>query len=293
MTAAKLSIAELAGQLRRGRVLIPVGPLLVRIEADSLAFAEAFHLLYGNTPLVNPDHEVADLVLQLRRENRKTWQWYTDGEPSYRLFNQEVVFAHFEWAMHLALAPALAPSTTVHAAVAARDDGTAIALVGRSGSGKSTLLAGLVTSGWRLVADEFLVLRPDGGIDPVPSVIALKGESIALLRGKGGIMGPEAVDHLRGSVAHLAAPRQVHDGAGIRIQALGFPYFNANDEPALVRFHRGETILRLAEQSHNFHLIGSDGFRQLARLAHAPAFAMRYGSMDAGLTLVNRIMGGE
>ena len=51
------------------------------------------------------------------------------------------------------------------------------------GSGKTTLCAGLSLRGWRLLSDEFGLIRP-GTTDlvPVPRPMALKNESIDVIR---------------------------------------------------------------------------------------------------------------
>lgn len=49
----------------------------------------------------------------------------------------------------------------VHAATISRDGDTVLAL-GRSGAGKSTLVAAALAAGWRVLADDLVVLRPNG-----------------------------------------------------------------------------------------------------------------------------------
>jgi hypothetical protein len=61
-----------------------------------------------------------------------------------------------------------------HAAVVERD-GRAVAIIGASGAGKSTLAAGLVSGGWRYLADDVLAIRP-------PGVLAQPGFALTSLR---------------------------------------------------------------------------------------------------------------
>jgi hypothetical protein len=65
-------------------------------------------------------------------------------------------------------------SVVLHASCAIKD-GIAVAFVGRQRAGKSSIAAGLVTAGWRLVADDSLVVTAAGGrIRVAPSFPALR-----------------------------------------------------------------------------------------------------------------------
>jgi HprK-related kinase A len=290
---AGLSPRELRSSLRRGELILPFGPVLARVVADEAGFAEVFHRLYAAWDALPAAGTVADLTLYLRRLDLRTWGWIVDGGSPRRTFTREMTQANFEWAMHLALAGALAPNVSVHAAVAVRPDGRAVALVGRSGAGKSTLAAGLSAAGWALAADEFLVVQRGGALLPVPAVITLKGRSIDLIRDRSGglgVFGPVVVDPLRGPIAHYAAPRLVSDGAAFDLRAIAFPRYEPDEEPMVRPIARGEAILRLGRQSHNLHLAGPDGLRLIASLARRPVYAIRYGSLDAAIAQVNDLL---
>jgi hypothetical protein len=65
-------------------------------------------------------------------------------------------------------------SVVLHASCAIRD-GTAVAFVGRQRAGKSSIAAGLLTAGWRLVADDSVVLTAAGWrVRVAPSFPALR-----------------------------------------------------------------------------------------------------------------------
>jgi hypothetical protein len=65
-------------------------------------------------------------------------------------------------------------SVVLHASCAIKD-GTAVAFVGRQRAGKSSIAAGLLTSGWRLVADDSVVVTVTGGrVRVAPSFPALR-----------------------------------------------------------------------------------------------------------------------
>jgi HprK-related kinase A len=287
-----LQLPDLQARLRRGDLLLAFGPLQARVLAGDADYATAIHSLYAGWPATSVADTVADMSLALRRLRLDRWVWVVDGRETGRTFTRDMALAQFEWAMHLALAVTLAPLVSVHAAVAVRPDGRALALVGRSGSGKSTLTAGLVASGWSLAADEFLVLDPAGAVIPVPGVITLKGSAIDLIRGRNrdGVFGPVGVDPERGPVAHYGTPRAIHDGAALDLRTIIFPRYTAGAEPLVRPIPRGEAIIRLGAQSHNLHLVGPAGFEPVARLARRPVHAIRYASLDAGMALANDLL---
>jgi HprK-related kinase A len=289
---ADLSPGSLRSSLRADGLLLPFGPLQARVIANEAGFARCLHRLYGSWDAMPADRDVGDITLCLRRRGLRHWVWVVNGRESQRTFRRPMALAQFEWAMHLAMAVALAPRVSIHAAVVVRPDGRAAALVGRSGTGKSTLAAGLVAAGWTLAADEFLVLEPSGGIVPIPAVITLKGNSIDLIRSRSpvGTFSPVAVDPERGPIAHYAAPRLARPDADIDLRTIIFPRYAADAEPTVRTLPRGEAIIRLGRQSHNLHLAGPEGFRLVAGLARRPVHAIRYAGLDAGMQAVNDLL---
>lgn len=85
---------------------------------------------------------------------------------------------------HLVLvnaAAALADGRRVlHAGAVARG-GRAVLIVGRSGWGKTTQTLALVQRGWRLLSDDFAVVRPDGEVEPFVRRVNLTAASLELL----------------------------------------------------------------------------------------------------------------
>ena len=94
----------------------------------------------------------------------------------------------------------------LHSAVVERQ-GKAVLFPAWPGSGKSTLSAALSLRGWRLITDEFGMLKP--GINemvPLPRCIPLKNESIDVIRqfAPEAVMGPVFGKTRKGDVAHLS-----------------------------------------------------------------------------------------
>lgn len=98
---------------------------------------------------------------------------------------------------HLVLvnaAAALAEDRRVIHAGAVVKEGRALILAGHSGWGKSTTSLALVQRGWRLLSDDFAVLRLDGTVEPFPRRVNLTADSLALL----GIQAPPDAPRLVG-----------------------------------------------------------------------------------------------
>lgn len=296
MRIADLSAAELRERLRGGELLVDLGPLVLRLEADSALFASAFHSLYASARAPRITEEVADISMQLRRPSTGVYLWLADGRPAGepKAFPEEMAVAQFEWAIHWAVATALAPSLAFHGSVAVRDDGRGVALIGKSGSGKSTLVAGLVASGWRLGADEYFIVEPTGRVRALPGVMTLKHDAIEIIRGLGSdlIFGPQGTHRDRGTIVHATAKRICGPDDEITIASLVFPTFVAGAGAVLARATVGEALLGLVEQSHNAHVLGKDGFHRVTRLARTPTWAMTFGDLDQALAEVRATVDG-
>lgn len=88
-------------------------------------------------------------------------------------------------------------TTPAHATAVARD-GWAVLLLGPPGSGKSDLALRLLDRGWRLVADDYVVLNADGGV--------LRASPPAAIAGKLEVRGIGIVEvaHAPGAAVALA-----------------------------------------------------------------------------------------
>jgi hypothetical protein len=164
--------------------------------------------------------------------------------------------------------------------------------VGVSGSGKSTLVSGLVASGWTLYADEFFVIEPGGVFVPMPGLITLKGAAIELIRQRSPeiTFSPIAVDPFRGPIAHLATSRTAAVGSMFDLRAVVFPRFEIGSELVFTKLDTANSFLRIADQSHNYHLLGAQAFRDLTALARRPSYALEFGDLDGGLNAVRSVV---
>jgi hypothetical protein len=183
----------------------------------------------------------------------------------------------------------------IHAAVLARD-GHGLILPGRPGSGKSTLTAVLVQRGWRLLSDEHAIIEPGTGLLlPSPRPISLKNHSIELVRAlwPDAAMSEPVEDTHKGTIAHLRVPRTSIAAATVAVRPrwVVFPAYGADRPPALEAIGKGETLVRLAENSFNYSLHGAHGFRVLADLVDGcGTFDLGYASVTAAADLVEAMV---
>jgi HprK-related kinase A len=281
--------------MARGSFLYRHGPLLIAITATDDVFTSQFADLYADATLLPPGSAVADVTVQLRPGSGGILRWHVDGTATENASAPGLAHAMLERTLHDAVALALLPVIGLHAAVVARDDGAALAFLGQSGSGKSTLASGFVAAGWRLVADEYLLVNPTGKIIPMPGVLSLKGDSIPLIsaRGDGIRFGPVVEHPLRGPIAFAAASRVAAPDAEIHMAALVAPTFSAGASLTMRQMPRHEALLLLISQCHNLHMLGSEGFRRLQGVASTPCWQLRHGDLDAAMAAVTPLAGAQ
>jgi len=167
--------------------------------------------LYGSHQ-VGDSIELFDVTVNLRRVGgfrsrvRPQLELLVDGAVDFEPFPLDTPMPLLEWGMNYALASRLCCYLLLHAGAVERK-GRAVLLPAMPGSGKSTLTAALSLRGFRLLSDEFGVVRlDDGQLLPIPRPIALKNESIdviARFAPTAGI-GPRYPKTHKGTVAHLA-----------------------------------------------------------------------------------------
>jgi HprK-related kinase A len=199
-----------------------------------------------------------------------------------------------EWSINWCAATRANQYVMIHAAVLERDGG-ALILPGVTGAGKSTLCAGLAHRGWRLLSDEFALIRPgDGGLDPWPRPISLKNTSIDVIRGwaPGARMSTPVPNTNKGTIAHVRPPADsVRRAAEPAAPAwLVFPTFEKHAAATLTRLPRARAFFRLADCSFNYGALGIRGFQTLSRMIDAcDAYEFRYSSLDEALSLLGEL----
>jgi HprK-related kinase A len=182
----------------------------------------------------------------------------------------------------------------IHAAVLERD-GRALVLPGVTGAGKSTLCAGLAHRGWRLLSDEFALIRPaDGQVDPWPRPISLKNASIDLIRrwAPDARLSTPVPNTNKGTVAHVCPPAGSVERA--REPAMPawivFPIFAREQAARLTRLPRARAFFKLADCSFNYGTLGLRGFTTLSRMIDGcDTYEFTYSSLDDARRLLGAL----
>lgn len=294
-----LAVVELARRLAGGGIGLDLGAARVRYRSDVPELAEMLRVVYGEFRIVNgpPLFDVTATLRSvggLRRWLRPQIQLWIDGASEFERFPRDTPLPLLEWGINYALAARLYSYLLLHAGAVARGD-AGVLMPAMPGSGKSTLTAVLARRGFRLLSDEFGVLRPqDGQMIPLLRPVALKNDSIAILRAASddAVIGPAFPKTRKGAVAHLAPQSADVDGLhhDVRPRLVIFPQYEAGAALSIEELPQSRAFARLVVNSFNYDVLGSAGFDTLADLViRAPAFDLRYGSWEDGLRAVEAL----
>jgi HprK-related kinase A len=203
----------------------------------------------------------------------------------------------FEWGLNWVVANHAHHYLIIHSAVLEKNGKTLI-FPGSPGSGKSTLCAGLVTQGWRLLSDEMALLSLKNGLlTPIPRPISLKNQSIDIIKQIPGdfFIGPAVHDTAKGTVAHMSAPRSSVERGDEQATptAVIFPKYKAGAETNLSPISKGRTFLALAENSFNYHVLGSTAFSALTTMIdQCQCYNFTYQHLESAYETMDQVING-
>lgn len=173
----------------------------------------------------------------------------------------------------------------LHSAVVALDD-KAMILPAAPGDGKTTLCAGMALRGWRLLSDEFGLLRPrTTDLVPVPRPMALKNESIEVIRAfdADACIGPTTRGTRKGDVAHLRPPDDSVASASrpARASWIVFPRWVPGADCVITELPKAEAIMLLASHAFNYEVLGEAGFDSIVGLvSQSRCLEFEYSDLD-------------
>ncbi len=300
MLLSSIPPRKLKQQLAEEGINLKIGPFVVNLSSTLPKVAENLSDLYGAYTLEDSHRVDFHIALQspsiIRRWIRPQAIFSFDGHLPFKPLPQTQSFAMFEWGLNWCVANNAHQYLVIHSAVVEKN-GKAIIFPGTPGSGKSTLCAGLVSQGWRLLSDEMALLSTETGlITPIPRPISLKNESIDIVRSFANddiFVGTPVHDTAKGSVAHMCAPTSsvARSDEPAMPAAIIFPKYRKGANIELSPLSKGRTFIELAENSFNYHILGSTAFSVLtAMLDQCECFRLSYHNLDdAYATLGNLI----
>ncbi len=220
MKLADLPVEELERALAGDGLGLDFGAMRVRLRTRVRELAGVVRTVYGAYPAADPGgfYDITARVAPIggvRRLVRPQVNLWVDGESPFEPFPADTHFPLLEWGVNWAFATRSNHCLLLHAGVVERG-GRAVVLPALPASGKSTLTAALSTRGFRLLSDEFAVVRlADTALLPIPRAVALKNESIEIIRAfaPDAVLGPEFPEDAQGNGGPSRAVRGERRGA--------------------------------------------------------------------------------
>ena len=275
MRVAELAASALRDRLREDGIALDFGAARARIRADAPGFAETFALVYQGFEVL-PSAGFFDVTVRLRRSRgvrrhvRQQVELVADGRVMFAPFPADTHLPLLEWGMNFLFAERLGFHLLLHAGVVELD-GRAVILPAMPGSGKSTLTAALAASGFRLLSDEFGIVRfGDGQLLPLLRPVALKNQSIDVIANFAPqvTIGPRFPRTRKGTVAHLVPDRQAIENRHVPAKPalIVFPRYDPTVACLVKPEPRSRAFSRLSMNSFNYEMLGPVGFEAARRL---------------------------
>lgn len=299
------SLADLAPVDRKrllseGRLSLAIGPFHIRLRSTSRSLLDALTKMYPFNPVVI-DAPFADIHAELgppknlRRWVRPQVEFRRDGMSPFSPFPHDHAFPLFEWGLNWCVASRAHQYLMLHSGVV-ENNGKAILMPAWPGAGKSTLTAALVARGWRLLSDEFGLVRPGNvNITPFPRCIPLKNESIDVIGefAPGASLGPIYTKTRKGTVAHFAPPKdsvvRMHETA--KPIAIVFPRFQTGAALKVRHIDKAKAFLKLSGNSFNYEILGPDGFRTIRDIIdRSTCRLLEYGDLGEAVDALEQLV---
>ena len=302
MLVGDLSRREFAGRLASAGLGVQFGPFNLTVRSDLGSFASFAHHLYELYPLLDAE-AISDFHVQIAspRGLRRLRRWVrpqacfsVDGQSIFAPYRADHAFPALEWGINWCVATRAHHLLMLHSAVVERN-GHAMVFPAWPGHGKSTLCAALTHSGWRLLSDEFGLVRPeDGLLLPVPRLISLKDASIDVIRRfrPEAVIGPLFYGTRKGTVAHVRPPaesiRRAQEPA--RPRWFIFPRWTADAAFTLEPMPKSQAFLMVATNAFNYDVLDEIAFRLVADMVRVcDCYSLRYSDLNEAVTALEKL----
>ena len=302
MRVAEAGPVHLRERLGGEGIGLDFGAASARVLSDAPGFDEVFASVYRGFEL-GAASGFFDVTVRLRRGRgirrhvRPQVELVADGRSVFAPFPADTHQPLLEWGMNFLIARRLGFHLLLHAGVVALDD-RAVILPAMPGSGKSTLTAALATRGFRLLSDEFGVVRlADGQLLPLLRPVALKNESIDVIArfAPQATIGPSFPKTRKGTVAHMAPDAESIESRHVPAQPalIIFPRFDPAVECRLTPEKRSHAFTRLSMNSFNYDMLGPAGFDAVGRVIESCAvYRLAYRDLDRAVAAIRDLLAG-
>ena len=295
-------VEQLVRISQRDGLGLQTGAMRVRLRSDVPEVRRVIHSLYRYHRLRPQQQWLADFHIYLERPRglRRWWRpqviMHSDAKTPFEPFRLDHAYPLFEWSFNWTIAMNAHQFLLLHAAVVEKD-GVAVIMPALPGSGKSTLCSALMLKGWRLLSDEFGIIRPSDNslsMHPLPRPIPLKNASIDVIRNfsPDAVLGPTYPETRKGAVAHLMATEQSQRNSDQPAPAgwLLFPLYQAGAELHIESVPKAHTFLKLSGNSFNYKLQGARGFQTVTTLVNrCPAYQLRYSDLNSAIDRIETL----
>jgi len=299
MNVRDLRRHDFAELLSEGGLSLKFGPFNLRIRSNLESFADIAYSLYEHYPIPAPG-EINDFHVEIssprgiRRRVRRQACFGLDGHFPFAPYAVEHAFPALEWGINWCVATRAHHLLMLHAAGVERN-GNAILFPASPGDGKSTLCTALIHSGWRLLSDEFGLVRPaDGQLLPLPRLIPLKNESIDVIRAfcRDAAIGPSFHGTRKGTVAHVQPPtdsiRRAHEPA--RPRWLVFPRWMQGASTALEPMSKSQAFLMVATNAFNYEVLDEAAYRLVSGIVGScDAYSLVYSDLSEAVEVLGKL----
>jgi HprK-related kinase A len=153
-----------------------------------------------------------------------------------------------------------------------------------------------MASGWRLLSDEFGIIRMDDGmLLPLPRPIPLKNASIPVIQrfAPEWEMGPVYPKTRKGDVCHMKpSADSLERSSETAIPSwVIFPRYQAGADASLRSLPASEQFARLSLNSFNYQLKAQAGFDQVARMiSECEFYTFEYDDLTTAVAALDRLI---
>lgn len=279
------------------------GPFNVRLRTDHDSFYNLFEKFYQYLPALDASPEATVFHYQidilrpqnLRRFIRPQVEFLIDNIRPFEPYPDRHCLPLFEWGLNWAIAMTAHQYLMLHSAVL-EYQGVGCIFPGTPGSGKSTLCAALSYNNWRLLSDEFGLVKHDSlQILPMPRAIGLKNESIPAIKEflPRVFVGPSFYNTRKGTVAHVAPPENSLADQDIPAtpELIVFPRYSDKKICRLKPVSKSLGFTRLANNAFNYQISMRNGFLSLSHLIkQCDIYSLEYHSLDQAIEVLSQLV---